>query len=133
MATKLITAQQQRRAAQSFAFFSSLAVLLMPALIPMLLWIAASIFVYCAVANHPNPRVRDYLTPAGHRFYGLVGAIVVLLNFSPQMAKWVGGWWQLGLIAWIISILVVVPLAVRDIMRAQKELWQDLSIDVDAA
>lgn len=133
MATKIITAQQQRRAAQSFAFFSSVAVLLMPAIIPMLLWIAASIFAYCAVASHPNHKVRDYLTPAGHRFYGLVGAIVVLLNFSPQMAKWVGGWWQLGLISWIISILIVVPLAVRDILRAQKEPWQDLTIETDAA
>ena len=43
MATKLITAKQQMRAAQSFAFFSSISVILLPAIIPMLLWIAASV------------------------------------------------------------------------------------------
>lgn len=133
MVTKVITAKQQQRSAQSFAFFSSLAVMLMPAIIPMLLWIAASIFAYCAVAHHPNPKVRSYLTPAGHRFYGVVGTLVVLLNFSPQMAKWVGGWWQLGIIIWAASILVVVPLGVRDILRAQKEQWQDMTINTEAA
>lgn len=133
MATKTITAKQQLRAAQSFAFFSSIAVLLLPLVIPMLLWIAASIFAYCAVACHPNPKVQSYLTPAGHRFYGLIGALVVLLNFSPQMASWLGGWWQLALVVWLLSILVVVPLAVRDILRARKEDWHDMSIEVEAA
>lgn len=132
MATKIITAQQQQRAAQSFAFFSSIAVLLLPTLFPMLLWIAASIFVYCAAAHHPNPRVRDYLVPAGHRFYGVVGALLVLLNFSSIIAKWVGGWWQLALMAWLICIVVVVPLGVRDIRRAKKEPWQDMAVEVES-
>ena len=133
MAAKIITAKQQERAAQSFAFFSSISVLLLPAIIPMLLWIAASIFAYCAVACHPNKRVQTYLTKAGHRFYGLTGGLVVLLNFSPQMAKWVGGWWQLALIIWLVSILVVVPLGVRDILRAKKEPWQDMTVEDESA
>ena len=132
MVTKLITAKQQQRAAQSFNFFSCIAVLLMPAIIPMLLWIAASIFAYSIAAHHPNPRVCEYLTPAGHRFYGLVGSLVVVLNFSSQLADWVGGWWQLAALLWIISILVVVPLGVRDIRRAQRELWHDMTIETEA-
>lgn len=131
MAFKLITAKQQMRAAQSFAFFSSLSVILLPAIIPMLLWIAASIFAYCAVACHPNKRVQSYLTIAGYRFYGLVGALVVVLNFSPQMAKAVGGWLNLGIIIWIISILVVVPFGIRDILRAKKEPWQDMQVETE--
>lgn len=131
MASKLITAKQQMRAAQSFAFFSSLSVILLPAIIPMLLWIAASIFAYCAVACHPNKRVQSYLTIAGYRFYGLVGALVVVLNFSPQMAKAVGSWLNLGIIIWIISILVVVPFGIRDILRAKKEPWQDMQVETE--
>jgi hypothetical protein len=131
MASKLITAKQQMRAAQSFAFFSSIAVILLPAIIPMLLWIAASIFAYCAVACHPNKRVQSYLTIAGYRFYGLVGGLVVALNFSPQMAKAVGGWLNLGVIIWILSILVVVPFGIRDILRAKNEPWQDMQVETE--
>lgn len=131
MASKLITAKQQMRSAQSFAFFSSLAVILMPAIIPMLLWIAASIFAYCAVACHPNPRVQAYLTKAGHRFYGLVGSLVVLLNFSSQMSKAAGGWLNFWLIVWAVSILVVVPFGIRDILRAKQEPWQDMQVETE--
>lgn len=131
MATKLITAKQQMRAAQSFAFFSSLSVILLPAIIPMLLWIAASIFAYCAVACHPNQRVQAYLTVAGYRFYGVVGSLVVVLNFSPQLAKAAGGWINLILIIWVISILIVVPFGVRDILRAKREPWQDMQVETE--
>jgi hypothetical protein len=131
MDTKILTAKQQMRAAQSFSFFSSLAVIFLPAIIPMLLWIAASIFVYCAVANHPNARVGEYLRYSGYRFYGVVGGLVILLNFSPQLAKAAGGWPTLILLIWVVSFLIVVPLAVRDILRAQHEGWQDMQIEVE--
>jgi len=128
MAKNIITAKQQQRAAQSFSFFSCIAVLL-PVLIPI--WIAASIFVYAAVAHHPNQKVRNYLVPAGYRFYGLVGALVATLNFSPQMAKWVGGGMHLAIIIWIIAILIVIPLGVRDIARANKEPWLDMQVEAE--
>ena len=123
MPTKTITAKQQLRAARSFNFFSCIAILL-PVLIPI--WIAASIFAYAAVAHHPNQKVRGYLVPAGYRFYGLLGGLVVTLNFSSQLAKWVGGGLYLAIIIWIIAILIVVPLGVRDMLRAGKESWQDM-------
>ncbi|MEQ1602695.1 MAG: hypothetical protein HOP04_14645 [Methylophilaceae bacterium] len=119
----LISAMQQRRSAQAFNFFSCVAILI-PVLIPI--WIAASIVVYATVAHHPNQQVRDFLTPAGYRFYGLVGALVVTLNFSSMMAAWVGGGLNLALIIWASGFLIVFPLGVRDIMRAQKFPWQDI-------
>lgn len=128
MATKIITAKQQMRAAQAFPFFSSLAVII-PVLIPF--WIAASIFSYCSIAHHPCNRVCQYLVPAGYRFYGLMGTWVVLLNFSSQMADWVGGGLRLAFIVWAISILVVVPFGIRDILRARKEPWQDITIETE--
>ncbi len=128
MATSIISAKQQMRSAQAFAFFSSIAVVI-PVLIPI--WIAASIFVYAAIANHPNNRVRDYLVPAGHRFYGLVGILVVILNFSSQLAKWAGGGLNLAVIIWAAAILIVVPLAIRDIIRAKHEPWQEMQLETE--
>lgn len=128
MATKIITAQSQMRAAQSFSFFSIVSILIPPVI---LIWIAASIFVYCAVANHPNVRVREFLTHSGYRFYGLVGGLVAVLNFSPQLTKWAGGGMQLIVIIWVIAFLVVVPLGVRDILRARKEPWKDFTLETD--
>lgn len=128
MATKIVTAKQQMRAAQAFPFFSSLAVII-PILIPF--WIAASIFSYCSIAHHPCNRVCQYLVPAGYRFYGLMGTWVVLLNFSSQLADWAGGALRLAFIVWAISILVVVPFGIRDILRARKEPWQDITVETE--
>ena len=141
MTAKTITAADQKRAAKIFNICASIAVLLMPLIIPMLLWIAASIFVHASVAHHPNQRVRDYLYPGGYRFYGVVGSLVVLLNFSPQMASWIPGVIHMGPLrlpmfwvwVWVASILIIVPLAVRDILRANKENWQDMTIEAEHA
>jgi hypothetical protein len=130
MPVKTISAADQKRAAQIFNFFSAIAV---ATVVPIAIWIAASIFVYASVAHHPNPRVVDYLRPAGHRFYGLVGALVVILNFSSQLASWVGGAWNLALGIWAAGVLIVVLPAIRDILRAGRESWQDMTIEVEHA
>lgn len=128
MSITYISASQQKHAAQSFAFFSSIAMLI-PVLIPI--WIAASIFVYAAVAHHPNPRVRDYVKYPAYRFYGVVGALVAVLNFSSPMASVVGGALPLAILIWILCLLVVVPLGVRDFLRAGREPWQDMQFESD--
>ncbi|MEZ0231741.1 MAG: hypothetical protein ACAH12_02785 [Methylophilaceae bacterium] len=131
MATKTITAKQQMHAAQSFAFFSSVSVILLPTIFPMFLWIAASIFVYASLACHPNAKICDYVKYSGYRFYGVVGGLVALLNFSSQLSKLAGGTLNLILIVWIVSILIVVPFGVRDILRAKREPWQDMQVETD--
>jgi hypothetical protein len=131
MPVKTITAAEQKRAAKLFTQLSCVATVLMPLIIPMLLWIAASIFVHASIAHHPNQRVRDYLYPSGYRFYGVVGTLVVILNFSPQMAKWAGGWPHLAIIIWTVSFLVIVVPGVRDIFRVNKEDWQDMTVEVE--
>lgn len=131
MAIKICTAKQQMRAAQTFTFFSIIAVLLLPAIIPMLLWIAASIFVYAAAACHPNPKVCDYIKYSGYRFYGIVGALVIILNFSSHLAKMAGGAIPLAAIIWVVCILIVVPLGIRDLLRAKNEPWQDMEFESD--
>ena len=141
MPVKTITAAEQRRAAKIFTQLSIVATVLMPWIIPMLLWIAASIFVHASIAHHPNQRVRDYLYPAGYRFYGLTGSLVVVLNFSPQMSNWVPGVLNFGPLhlpmfwpaVWGVSLLVILPLGIRDILRANKENWQDMNVEVEHA
>lgn len=130
MPAKTITAADQKRAAQVFNFFSAIAV---ATVVPIAIWIAASIFVYASIAHHPNPRVVEYLRPSGHRFYGLVGGLVAVLNFSSPLAKMVGGAWNLAFIIWGLGLLVVVLPAIRDIIRAGKENWQDMTIEVEHA
>lgn len=45
---------------------------------PIMIWLAASIFVYASVAHHPDRRVVQYNRWAGYRFYGATGLLVVL-------------------------------------------------------
>ncbi|HQR51129.1 MAG TPA: hypothetical protein PKW44_05780 [Methylophilaceae bacterium] len=141
MPVKTVTAAEQRRAAQIFNICSCVAIFLLPLIIPALLWIAASIFVHASIAHHPNQRVRDFLYPGGYRFYGLVGSLVVVLNFSPKMSSWVPGVVNLGPLhlpmfwvwVWVVSLLVVLPLGIRDIVRANRENWQDMTVEVEHA
>lgn len=141
MPAKTITAAEQRRAAKIFTQLSMLATVLMPLIIPMLFWIAASIFVHASIAHHPNQRVRDYLYPAGYRFYGVLGTWVVVPNLREVISKFITGEIDVGLVQipmfyfwlWIVSVVVIVPFGIRDILRANKENWQDMTVEVEHA
>jgi len=124
---KLVSAAQCRRSAQIFIIGSMISVLIPPLL---MVWIAASIFAYAAIAHHPDMRVREYQRWAGYRFYGLVGSLVVVLNFSGEMKAWVGGTTNLLFTVWALSLLVVVPLGIRDLIRISRENWQDMKVEV---
>lgn len=126
MTTQIITVSQQIRAAQRFNLFSMIAVVI-PVLIPI--WIAFSIFVYASLSCHPSAKVCDYLKPAGYRFYGLVGTLVAVLNFSALFAKMVGGGLYLAIIIWVLALLIIVPFGLRDYVRAQKDTWQAISVE----
>lgn len=124
---KLISASQCRSSAQIFIIGSIISVLVPPLL---MVWIAASIFAYASVAHHPDMRVREYQRWAGYRFYGLVGTLVVALNFSGAMQSWLGGGMNLLLTVWVLSLLVIVPLGIRDLIRISRENWQDMLVEV---
>ena len=124
---KLVSAAQCRRSAQIFIIGSMIAVLVPPLL---MVWIAASIFAYASIAHHPDMRVREYQRWAGYRFYGLVGTLIVVLNFSGEMKDWLGGGMNLLFTVWALSLLVVVPLGIRDLIRIHRENWQDMMVEV---
>ena len=121
---KLITGAQSRFSAQLFNIASVVATLIPPLL---MIWIAASIFVYASIAHHPNPRTAEYNRFSGYRFYGAAGAMMV---FGQPIYVLFGNWH--GLLAiWAILVIVVVPWGLWSIYKAGREPWQDMTIEVD--
>lgn len=118
---KHLSANSQRLSATIFNIVSMVVSTLPPLL---MIWIAASIFVYASVAHHPNPRVVHYNRIAGYRFYGAAGAMVIL----GQPIYGLFGNWHGLLALWAIIALVVIPLGLRDLVRVQREDWQDMDI-----
>jgi hypothetical protein len=94
---------------------------------PVMLWLAASIFVYAAIAHHPNPRTVFYNKWAGYRFYGVMGSLVV---FGQPLYGLFGGWQGLMLVLGL-AVAIIVPWSLWDIYRAAREPWQDITLEVD--
>jgi hypothetical protein len=92
---------------------------------PLMIWLAASIFVYASIAHHPNMEVRHFNKWAGYRYYGVVGTLTILAN---DIAHLPGGW---GLV-WALFFMALVPWSVYDIWRAGKLPWQDMEVEKDA-
>ncbi|HRH80779.1 MAG TPA: hypothetical protein PLW81_07025 [Thiobacillaceae bacterium] len=90
---------------------------------PVMIWLAFSIFVYAAIAHHPNLRVRHYNKWAGYRYYGLVGFLTI---FSNDIAHLPGGWF----LVWGIMLAALVPWSLWDVWKAGREDWQDMEVEV---
>jgi hypothetical protein len=89
---------------------------------PLMIWLAASIFVYASIAHHPNLEVRHFNKWAGYRYYGVVGTLTILAN---DIASLPGGW---GLV-WGLFFCALVPWSAYDIWRAGKVAWQDIEVE----
>ena len=87
-----------------------------------LLWMAISMVVYAMNRHHPNPKVGHYTQLAAYRIYGVVGLLVAVAVFIPKNGL------NYYLAAWAISILVVLPLSIRDLIRIRRDDWQDIEI-----
>ena len=122
---KHLSANSQRISARIFNLASMVASAIPPLL---MIWIAASIFVYASVAHHPNPKVVHYNRIAGYRFYGVAGSMVV---FGQPIYGLFGNWHGL-LAVWAVIALTVIPLGIRDLIRVRRENWQDMVIEAGA-
>lgn len=120
----VITAESSRKAAKVFNFGTIVAVLLPFPL--FIFWFGASMFVYAMYRHHPNPKVGEYTQRAAYYYYALAGLLVPILTFAPKdfLMEY---WWAL----WLLCIVLVVPLAVWEIMRSNKEQWYDVTINND--
>ncbi len=88
---------------------------------PVMIWLAASMFVYAAIAHHPNERVRHFNKWAGYRYYGLVGFLTIFAN---DLAHLPTGW--MGV--WVLMVASLVPWSLYDVWRVGREDWQDMEI-----
>jgi hypothetical protein len=93
---------------------------------PLMIWLAASIFVYASIAHHPNERTRLYHRWAGYRFYGATGAMVVV---GQPVYGLLGGWNGLAAV-WALLFLIIVPPGLYAIWKAAREEWPDMTIEV---
>lgn len=119
---EFITAESSRKTARIFYFGNIVAVL-----IPFpffILWFGASMFVYAMLRHHPNPRVGYYTQIAAYHYYGLAGLLVPVLTFAP--GDFFVKYW---LYLWILCAAVILPLAVVQILKINKEQWQDVKIE----
>lgn len=121
---KVLEATRCRFAAQVFNIATIVAVILP---IPLLMiWIGASMFVYAANAHHPDARVARYTRRAGYRFYGVLGAMVIA---GQPILSWAGGFKGVFVI-WAIIALGLIPAAVWEILKARREAWRDIVLEV---
>jgi hypothetical protein len=146
-AKRVIPAASSRFAAQLFniitvaALSSSLLALLLGKLLmshkigflplvlslpPVMLWLGGSIFVYASIAHHPNALAAHYNKWAGYRFYGVMGSMMVI---GTVLYSVVGGWDGIVLVLGL-AVAIIVPWAVWDIVRAAREPWQDIILDI---
>lgn len=144
---RVISASSSRFAAQLFNFITVVVLLIsMTALLlgkllashkigflpfvlslpPVMIWLAASIFVYASIAHHPNARAVHYNKWAGYRFYGVMGSLVVI---GPAIYGLLGGWQGLMLVLGL-AVAIIVPWAVFDLYKAAREPWADMTIEV---
>lgn len=129
MSTRVISVSSQRRAAQIFNFLSVIAVTFMPIFPLLMIWIAASIVVYSANIFHPNQVVRRYTKYAGYRFYGFAGVSLATMIFSGILVKVAGSAQTLLLCLWIFGFVIVVPMGLLALFRANHEHWHEMRVE----
>ena len=116
---KVVVAETSKKNAKVFNYGNIISVLIPFPL--FIFWFGASMFVYAMYRHHPNPRVGYYTQIAAYYFYGLAGLLVPVLTFaSGDFFKQY--WWLL----WIVCASVLIPLSVIQIVRINKEDWQDI-------
>jgi len=118
--TEVLSAGSCRFAACLFNYGNIITVLLPPL---GLLWIAASMVIYAMNRHHPNEKVGHYTQQAAYRIYGVIGFIVAAAIFIPKN----GLYYYLGL--WVMAILIILPLSIRDLLTIRKDDWCDVEIE----
>lgn len=90
--------------------------------VPPILWFGLSIMIYIIARHHPNHRVGYYTQQAAYRFYGMLGIVIPVGTFY-------GNQWELWIITGALVGLVIVPWSVWDLIRINREQWQDLQFE----
>ncbi|WP_221765021.1 hypothetical protein [Methyloradius palustris] len=99
-----------------------IAVLVLPVIPILMLWLVASCVLYAFLIGYPNQEISHYTRIAGYRFYGAIGVVAIMASFTQHIyfipATKVPVW----MLLWVLSVLAVVPLSIRDILSLKKSL-----------
>ena len=93
-------------------------------IVPPILWFGLSIMIYIIARHHPNELVGHYTQQAAYRYYGMIGVVIPVGTFF-------GTDWQLWILMGGVVALVLVPWTVWELIKTQKENWQDTEIIID--
>ena len=113
--SNVVSARSARFAARVFNYGNIIAMLIP---VPVgILWLGASMLVYALNRHNPNPRVGHYTQQAAYRLYGVMGFVVVGATFFGTNAVY-----------WLCAA-VLIPWAIVDLRRINREPWQDTTMD----
>lgn len=93
-------------------------------IVPPILWFGLSIIIYIIARHHPNADVGHYTQQAAYRYYGMIGIVIPVGTFF-------GTDWKLWIITGGVVGLVIVPWTIWDLIKIQKQHWQDTEITTE--
>ena len=93
-------------------------------IVPPILWFGLSIMIYIISRHHPNELVGHYTQQAAYRYYGMIGIVIPVGTFF-------GTDWQLWILMGGVVALVLVPWTIAELIKTQKENWQDTEVKIE--
>lgn len=112
----IILLTEQERITTIFMFIAMI--------VPPILWFGLSIMVYIIARHHPNELVGHYTQQAAYRYYGMIGVVIPIGTFF-------GTDWELWILMGGVVGVVLVPWTIWELIKSQKENWQDIEIMID--
>ena len=112
----ILLLSEQERIATIFMFIAMI--------VPPILWFGLSIMVYIIARHHPNERVGHYTQQAAYRYYGMIGIVIPVGTFF-------GTDWKLWIMMGGLVGTVIVPWTIWELVKVQKEHWQDTEIKLE--
>lgn len=93
-------------------------------IVPPILWFGLSIMIYIIARHHPNELVGHYTQQAAYSYYGMIGVVIPVGTFF-------GTEWKLWILMGGMVGLVLIPWTIWELIKSQKENWQDIEIMID--
>jgi len=117
--THVVSGKSAKRGPVLFNIFNIIAILVPFPL--MVFWLGASIILYAMNRHHPNPKVARYIQWAATRLYAIAGvAVPVATFFSVALTPW--------LIYWAIAAVIMIPWSILDLIKINRDTWEDTLI-----
>jgi hypothetical protein len=120
--SNVVLAESSKSSAKLFNYGNILAVLIPLPL--FIFWFGASMVFYAMQRHHPNVRVGYYTQIAAYQYYTLAGLLVPVLTFAP--GDFFKQYWA---IMWGLCVVIMIPLAIMQLIKINREEWIDVTIE----